>query len=213
MLSIPYEKHCSKCDLVKPLTEFYPRGQGTKYYSSYCKECMKLDSKNQVHVDPKVSSIPSENDVITELAKMGIPAFPGKAFNHHLADIVAWGCVLIETKSSAMHENGGFEFAFTHRQQKREIRGSLIVLVCRYNDHNTYHVFQANDPKFYRKNGTLKTTVSFKPKRSKSGPPSVFTEDIMAAHKDAWHMLEADKQRVIQELKQGRELIEVLKAA
>lgn len=211
-LTIPHEKYCRKCDTVKPLSEFYKRGT-TKYRCSYCIACMKIDSKNQRKVDPQESTIESEMMVIAELSKLGIPALPGKAFSHKLADVCAHGSVCIEVKSSTMHSNGGFEFGFSHRQQKEDIRGTLIILVCRYENRDTFHIFSAKDPKFYRADGTLKTTISFKPNRSTQGPRSVFTEAIMSAHKDAWHMVEAERQRVIQELRRGTELMEIFRAA
>lgn len=211
-LKIPQTKYCRKCDAVKPLSEFYRRGK-TKYRCSYCIECMKIDSKNQPKVDPQESTVESERAVIAELAKLGIPALPGKAYSHKLADVCALGCVCIEVKSSKQYEDGSFNFGFSYRQQKEEIRGTLIVLVCRYQDRKTFHVFSAKDPKFYRKDGTLKTAVTWKPNRSSQGKSPVFTDEIMAAHKDTWHMVEAERQRVSQELRHGQDLIEILKAA
>lgn len=211
-LTIPHEKYCSKCDTVKPLSAFYRRGT-TKYRSSYCKACMIIDSKNQPKVDKHESVVASEMAVIAELSKLGIPSLPGKAFSHKLADVCAHGCVCLEVKSSTLHPDGQFEFGFSHRQQKEDIRGTLIVLVCCYEDRNTYHIFSAKDPKFYRTDGTLKTSVTWTPNRGNTGRKPVFTDAIMAAHKDTWHMVEAERQRVIQELRHGKELIEVLKAA
>lgn len=212
MLSIPYEKHCSKCDLVKPLTEFYPRGKGSKHYCSYCKACMKLDSKKQRKGDRKISYNESEQAVISRLATLGIAALPGKALSHQWADIIIWGCVLAETKSSAFR-NGQFTFAFTHDQRRNGVRGSLIILVCRYEHRNTYHVFPASYPGFYGKDGRLKTMATWTPNRSNSGRPPIFTDEIMSSHQDAWHMIEAERQRISQQLRDGRELVDVMLAA
>lgn len=33
------EKFCKKCQLWKPLTEFWKRGSKSKYYAGYCKQC------------------------------------------------------------------------------------------------------------------------------------------------------------------------------
>jgi hypothetical protein len=211
-LNIPQTKYCRKCDTVKPLDAFYRRGK-TKYRCSYCINCMKIDSHNQRKVDKQESVVESEMAVIAELAKLGIPALHGKAFSHKLADVCAHGAVCIEVKSSKLHDDGTFEFGFSHRQQKEDIRGTLIILVCRYPDRYTYHVFSAKDPKFYRADGTLKTAASWTPNRGNAGRKPIFTDAIMKAHENAWHMIEAERQRVSQELRRGQDLMEILKAA
>lgn len=43
---VPNEKACTKCDVVKPLTEFY-RVKTTGYYNSECKECHKADCRER----------------------------------------------------------------------------------------------------------------------------------------------------------------------
>jgi hypothetical protein len=166
---------------------------------------MKARSKRQKPVDRKVSVVPSEGDVITQLLSNGIPALPGKALHQQWADVIAWGCVLIEVKSSALSDRQ-FSFGFSHDQRNGKLRGDLIVLVCRYDDKNTYHVFPSSHPMFYGKTGKLKTGVNWTPQRKPNGKPSVVTDDMMSAAENKWQMIEdyrlkiAARLMVVQEL-------------
>jgi hypothetical protein len=188
----------------QPIENFYPRGK-SGYLCSECKDCMKARSKRQKPVDRKVSVVPSEGDVITQLLSNGIPALPGKALHQQWADVIAWGCVLIEVKSSALSDRQ-FSFGFSHDQRNGKLRGDLIVLVCRYDDKNTYHVFPSSHPMFYGKTGKLKTGVNWTPQRKPNGKPSVVTDDMMSAAENKWQMIEdyrlkiAARLMVVQEL-------------
>lgn len=199
-------RKCSKCHELKALSEFYPR-PGGKYVTSECKECMKTRSKQAVKVDKKVALVPSEADVITELHKRGIPALPGKALHQQWADVIAYGCVLIEVKSSELNHRGSFHFAFTQSQRDGKLRGDLIALVCRYGDgENTFHVFSANETFFRDKNGKLKSMVSYTPERGRQGRPSVLTDDMMARAQDHWELVGLYLDKIQTRLKAGYEL-------
>lgn len=206
MIEYTNERECSKCHAVKLLSEFYPR-PGGKYVTSECKECMKARSRNQVAVDKKVALVPSEAGVIVELHKRGIPALPGKALHQQWADVIAFGCVLIEVKSSLLNHRGTFNFAFTASQRSGKLRGDLVVLVCKHDDgENTFHVFTANEPFLYGEDGKLKMAVSWTPARGRQGRPSVVTDGMMEAARNRWSLVDDYLARIQQRLMDGQQL-------
>lgn len=203
---------CTACHQPKELSEYYPR-PGGKYLCAECKDCMKARSKRQTKVDKKVSTIATENDVITELAKLGIPALPGKALSHQWADVVAFGCVLIEVKSATLHHFRSFDFGFTASQQAGKLRGDIIVLVCKYDTVNTFHVFPSSASFFRNEDGKLKTAVAWTPNRKFQGRPAVLTDDMMSAAKDNWDIVERYLTKVSAKLAAGHQLPIKLNAA
>lgn len=48
-------KRCSKCGEVKPVSEFYRRGDGgyRDHYRSKCKECFSVDGESERHVETR----------------------------------------------------------------------------------------------------------------------------------------------------------------
>lgn len=199
-------RKCTKCQVLKAASEFYPR-PGGKYLTSECKECMKVRSKLQGYIDRKVSTVPSETDVIAELHKQGIPALPGKALGQQWADVIAYGCVLIEVKSAQLHYRGNYQFGFTPSQRSGKLRGDLVVLVCKRDTGNTYHVFAANNPVFYGEDGRLKTAVSWKPNPKHRGRFAfALTDEIMAHAQDNWDVVEEYLTRICARLAMGSQL-------
>lgn len=198
-------KICIACKQPKDLSEYYPRGT-SGYLSSECKDCMKARSKRQVAVNKLIPIVSSEGDVIAQLIKRGIPALPGKALHQQKADVIAWGCVLIEVKSSN-YRYRQFCFSFTYDQRNKRLRGDIIVLVCHYEDKNTYHLFPATHPMFYNNKGKLKTAVSWTPQKRENGNgrPGI-TDEMMEAAEDRWQMVEDYRQRIIDKLVKFQEL-------
>lgn len=188
MFNYTNPKQCINCKEFKDLSEYYKRGD-SGYLCSECKTCMKARSKRSQKVDRKVSMVASESEVIEQLHLNGIPALPGKALHHQWADVIAWGCVLIEVKSSSLIDRSFF-FAFSYSQRNGKLRGDLVVLVCRYENKNTYHVFNATHPMFYDKDGKLKFGVSWTPDRHGNGRPAVVTDMMMAKAENRWQMIE-----------------------
>lgn len=204
-------RKCSTCKQIKSVTEFYTRGKHSPYYCAECKDCMKLRSRNQRRVDRKVSVVPSEGDVIHELLRQGIPALPGKALAQQWADVIAFGAVLIEVKSSKLHK-GQFNFAFTPHQQRGRIRGDLVVLVCRHETGNTFHVFPSSHPMF-RKEGKVRFMVTWTPNRKRSGRRSVLTDAMMAEAENNWQLVHDYLKRISDRLRFGEQLPILLNAA
>lgn len=184
-------KRCAACGEIKPHTEFYARAHNRSSPTSECKACMKLRNQNKTLVDPHSSSFSTEEQTLRELAKQGIPALPGKALGRYYCDILAWGCVPIEVKSSTSIK-GRYTFKFTALQVSGHLRGDVLVLVCVKPDSRSFHVFDARSPLFYQ-DGKLRKTLTFNvdPK----DPPNakvkrVLTVDIMEAARDNWGIVE-----------------------
>lgn len=180
---------CRVCKELKPHSEFYERGKDDPRRDfSICKHCKREQSKRQQVIDKKISTVPSENLVIARLSAEGIPVLPGKAFSHQRADIVAYGCILIEVKSSRLHD-GKFQFHFSNVQRKHGIRGEIVVLVCRHDNADTFHIFPANSPMFYNPNGRLKHGLTYTPNRSNAGRPVIVTDHMMKQAEDNWNLV------------------------
>lgn len=154
---------------------------------------------------PLVTTVPSEQAVIDVLTRHGIPAITGKALGIRWCDVVCFGCIGVEVKHAYLRGKM-FTFVFTPSQQKR-LKADFIVLVCDYETHQTYHVFDVKDEVFY-KNGKLKIGICYIPRqhRQKSRFP-ILTVDKMEASKDDWGKIEQLlKQRQIQLIETGKNL-------
>lgn len=203
MSSLPETKECSKCHVVKPRNEFYTRGKFSNYLSSDCKECAKLKSKNQTKRSRQVSGIASESDVIARFLENGMPALPGKALGHQWADVVVWGCILVEVKAAHLID-GAFTYTFSSAQRHERLRGEFIVLVSNYGDHSDYYIFPAKHPLFYNKNGKLKTGISWTPDRAPAGRKAPMTNEERESYHNAWHMIETRRIEIVQQLKEKK---------
>lgn len=180
-----------KCGLVKTLSEFYVHlGYKDGHYSK-CKECIKAEQRNRRAPKKQKPGHLSEGEVISLLKAMGVYAAPGKCSEFNYVDVVAWGCVRIEVKTSTRKTDGTYTFAFTPKQRKNGVRGDLIMLVCKDGDSTTHHLFPSNHSCFYM-NGRLKGGVMFDPvqTRRKSGHGARITAALMKQHQDAWGLIE-----------------------
>lgn len=166
-------KVCRRCKMVKPITEFYVRSGITTpehegHYNSECKDCVKDRSRTVGSIHPTVPRQLSEQLGLAELLRQGISSLPGKAvFGSHV-DIVCWGCVLVEIKYSRLESHAGqysFRFSSTPRQVQRGFLAHVVMLICDYDSHQTYHLFKSNYEAFYI-NGHLKTSFFFTPGQS-----------------------------------------------
>jgi|GEM_PF-6933178 len=189
---------------MKRPDEFYTRSGMPHLRQSYCIECFKKRSAEQNLVPRHISTVESERKLIEHLATFGIPALPGKALAHAYADVVAWGCVLLEVKAAQLV--GRFHFGFTPVQQILGLRGHLLVLVCDYGDKETFHCFDAKDARFYHPSGMLKTGTTYTPNRKNAGKTAVFTPDGMQESEDKWELIEDQRQRVRLSLLRGESL-------
>lgn len=194
-------KTCKKCKQVKPVEEFYFLTGARDSLFSECKDCCKKKTRGQKAFDRLVPSNETEGAVIQQLARNGIPALPGKSLAHRHTDVVAWGCVMIEVKSSNPLQRKGrptYSFGFSPKQRVAGVRGDLIVLVCISESERTYHILPADHAAFFR-NGSLKKAVSYCPGATfhyHDPRNPALTLENMNYYKDAWHLVEAKRLEV-----------------
>lgn len=205
------EKQCRRCGETKAWSEFYIRSgyEGVKpgHYNSECKACMKVRGNNPNRLPPTVPRSPTEIIAINYLTKHGIHCLPGKAVKASDVDVVAWGCVWMEVKYSAMRERGEFMFHVTPPQQRRGFLAHIVLLICDYGDRQTFHFLPADTPAFYHK-GKLKGGISYLPGRktiSGKGPvpggmKATLTDDIMTESQDRFDMIETTRLEIAAKL-------------
>lgn len=183
---------CQKCGQSTTLDDYYKNAHG-KPTSKICKTCTKEHQRNQKRFQYDIPFHQTELGIINILKGKGIPCVPGKMVRHSLVDVIAWGCVLIECKSSSWDGGRGFLFGFTPRQNVNGVRAHLTVLRCDYGDGNeSYHVFPSNHAVFHKEDGTRKHGVHYQPYAAhrKTKPYEILTEELMNEHRDRWDMIE-----------------------
>ena len=136
------------------------------HWTSECKECMRKRYRDTSKRDYKQPKNEWEEYVINALHNEGIPALPGKAIrtSKTWSDIVAFGCVEIEVKSSSLTQKNkwspSYKFTFTPSQIKRGLVADCVILIC--SDVGSIHLFTADNPVFYI-DGKLKGTITYTP--------------------------------------------------
>lgn len=202
---------CLNCGKNTTLDDYYKHADGKPSYK-VCKECVKsqrvTDRANGQKFSFGVPAHATEQAVIDMLKREGIPAAPGKMMRHSLVDVIAWGCVLIECKSSVMDGGRGFLFGFSPRQRLDGVRAHLTILRCDYGDNDvTYHLFRSDDPVFYKQDGKRKRGVHYQPyaKHRKDKGYAVLTKEIMDAHENQWGMVEQCRCELSQSIASGEQ--------
>lgn len=202
---------CRKCGQPKPITEYYKHLGQKDGLEVRCKECVRAYSRQyrQTHGQPlrgsRESGRATEQNVIDKLNGLGIFATSGKTSPFPWADVVAWGCVRIEVKTSVFQ--GRYNFGFTPTQIRRGVEADLILLVCVLPESNetTYHLFPSDFEVFYHNNrrgyasGRLKAGVHYVPDhliKFRHHHTNALTTAIMDKHQNAWELIE-QKRRVI----------------
>jgi hypothetical protein len=152
-------KECRKCHEVKPLTEFYVSSTLKDQLSNKCKLCSIAYGKSR-----NGNKSPREQEVrfVEYLTKKGIYATLGRnAGDHKWADVVAWGCIRIELKTSfAQFHTERHTFHF-NKNQRNNMTSHLIVLETRYRGKSRYHFFDSDHPIFFAESGNRKATVVY----------------------------------------------------
>lgn len=178
-----------------PLSEFYPMRGRVDGVHTYCKACCRAASRARVQTQDPGNE--GEALVIEALSQVGIFALPGKFSPWTHGDITAWGCVRIEVKSATLHHRtqGKPSFLFNNSNRAGELSASdLVVLVCHWPDGDTFHVFPADHPAFYRPSGEEKTGFAYRPgselKRSRAKDGVPLTDALMVEHENRWDLVE-----------------------
>jgi len=214
---------CGRCKAELPFDAFYVRKPNNRddnrptlpgHLVSECKSCMRkrADRKRQNPTPPLGPRRHSEEVVIQELARQGIPAMAGKVFRTEFphVDIVAWGCVMIEAKYAKLidYRGGGlFKFNATPTQKWEGFRAEIIILLCEWQPKEySYHVFPVAHPVFY-KDGHVKTGFTFTPgalEAKKHGNNRVvMIQPIMDEYEDRWDLIEGERLRISAEVREG----------
>lgn len=158
-------KLCAKCKQVQPFDNFYKRSgvdnpSISGHYASECKACMKTRAKTQKRYDAHTPRWDTEQTAINYLQSNGVPALPGKALRVADVDVVAWGHIHVEVKHANIEDGNTFTFVTTPRQQKRGLLAHVVLLICNYGSHTTYHLFRADHPVFFI-HGRVKTGLNY----------------------------------------------------
>ncbi len=188
---------CSKCGEEKPEIDFYKRSKGMARFT-FCVECFKTAQRKNKIIAREIPGQSAEHTVIEYLKSIGIYAAPGKCSEWRWVDVIAWGCVRIEVKSSTLYSDNTYVFSFTPNQQQRGIQSDLVVLVPIGEQETTFHIFKSDDLIFYKKDGTRRKSVEYQifPKFYRKGYGTLTTERMSDA-KDDWGLIEDIRQRMI----------------
>lgn len=200
----PDSVYCDKCKQWKPRSAFYTRSGAPHLLLTPCKACRIQMSGEQEQLPRTVAGNSAETLVIERMAQFGIPALPGKAFSVHWTDVIAWGSIPVEVKSSSWYEDiNGFKFSFSPKQHQERVLGDAIVLVCQYPDHNTFHVLPADHKCFYNEHGNHKQGLFFVRgvnEAIKHHNRNILTQDIMDEYEDDWERIEIRRQQLSSEM-------------
>lgn len=147
--------------------------------------------------------------VVEELKKNGIYATPGAVTEYQWVDCVAWGCVVVECRTSNWRfRRKGFGWRVNPTRHNRGIQGDVVVLVCNWpRAKRTFHVFGVECPVFYH-NGKLKQGIKWTP-RSRGSTYGIahdiasLTDELMDEAQDAWWIIEEKRKLISEKLTAG----------
>lgn len=177
-----------------PLSEFYHRNRLGELQNS-CKECAKVYRRTRTNRDKAIVETwrPAEQEVINHLRSIGIYATSGVASQWNWVDVVAWGCVRIEVKTSNI-QDGRFQFNLCPKIRANWHKNDLLLFVCRWESAITYHLFPVDFDLFYRDDGSIKDHLTYIPNPKFRHNKPVLTPEIMSAYQDNWGLIE-DRRR------------------
>jgi len=192
-------KTCKTCGKDKPPTAFYKNGSMADGHLNVCKECHKERMRQYMHFDALDVGREIYEVILAHLARIGIPAQSGKQIKPGDCPIVAYGCVRVAVLTSRLIDG---HYRWGLRSIDRASKADVVVLVCDGPD-QTFHVFDTNSKVLIRNTGKRKVSLSFTPGVN---PPQFapstergqrLTDDVMEAHKDAWHLLARAQLRTV----------------
>jgi len=197
-------KVCARCKILLPLSEYYFRN-GKPH--SYCKECIAKTASEHRPLAQQIPKDVSEIAAIDYLKSHGIPSLPGKALNFSWVDVITFGCIRIEVKSSKLFTDkkyNHFKWTVSSTQIERGILADLIMLMCRYDDKTTFHLFRPDCEAFYD-NGKRKTGFSYRigatiPMRHHKGRP-IMTAAMMDEAKDRTLLIYEELDKYVKHIK------------
>ncbi len=186
-------KYCTTCKKTKSIEEFYKSRGAADGRQNRCKTCYRVIARCNKAKPKHEASHQSEQYVIDVLKSQGIYCAAGKSSEYKYCDLIAWGCVRIEVKT-ANQKDGAFMFTSTPRQQEHGFVADLVILVCKWEDETTLHIFPSNHPVFYR-SGRIKSGFYYDPYiyKRKSGHGGRLTNALMKQHQNRWDLIECKR--------------------
>jgi hypothetical protein len=183
-------KFCIRCEINKPIAEFYRKHTTRDGLSPYCRVCQlaALEKSKQASRERKERSNirPYEQLAIDKLNNEGVHATSG-AYHKGMAwvDIVVFGCIKIETRA-CIPANGAYKWHIgaSHSRQIRLHNNHFLLLVA-LEDQPRFFVFSPIHPVFYSR-GKLKTGIVYNPDVNQRKVRNSLTSEMMQYHEDKW---------------------------
>lgn len=192
-------KVCRDCKEKKPLTDFYRQDNTSDGHTPRCKTCHNQEMTKYAKKDARTKAGHwAEELVVDRLTSMGVFAVPGKRTTMKWVDVVAWGCVTIEVKSSKI---GSFGYRFDMSSQFRRNKISDIVVFVP-EDTKTCHLFLGTDPVLYRPDGSIKKNVIHNI-RGVNHIDNPLTHEMLQMALNNWRLIEDRRQAISEELING----------
>lgn len=205
------KKLCTKCKIEKGIDEFYKHSSAADGHMNICVECYKQQQKDRrkrpdYHKKSKrEAQTETEGQVISRFFREGIFATPGKSSQWHWIDIVAWGCVKIEVKSSVFTPSAGYQFMFTPKQIKQNFQSDIVCLLCIKDGETSYHLFPSDHQVFFKPSGERKRGIGYNPGYGSTKHYKRFglslSDGLMEFHRDNWALIETVRNRIQMEIK------------
>lgn len=188
----PFEKTCSHCHQVKPITQFYAHPSAFDGHQPYCASCsVEFNQTRRMEigvVDRSVARHKGEVLLIEYLRNHNIYAAPGKCSEWKWVDVIAWGCVRIEVKYSRNLQQR-FSFTFSNKQRKNGLQVDVLALICDDGSAASYHFFSAKDPEL----SGIKTSLAFTRGASVNRRPGILNADNMNRAMDRIDLIETTR--------------------
>lgn len=133
--------------------------------------------------------------VVERLRSEGIYAMPGVLTEYRYVDVVAFGCVAIEVRTSnGLKARPGYHWRVEPTRHSRGIQGDVVILVTNTEGERRYYVFPVDHPVFMI-DGRLKAGMKWTPGGGAGGfgvAHDVYSlsDDLMHRHENAWHYIQ-----------------------
>ncbi len=202
-------KLCKKCGEIKSLDEFYNHPVAKDGKEGTCKACKNKYTNSRRHLYKNAKSKrgeESEQITMELLNSLGIPTVPAAASPYPWTDLVSWGCVRIEVKSSFLattkQGNQMYSWGITPKQRAEGFRADIVILITKDTLWGFY-VFPVDFSAFYDSPGKLRSRIRWQPYRRQIKRPSLVTlsHSIMNKHQNRWGLIEQKRIEIAQELK------------
>lgn len=138
----------------------------------------------------------SERDACAILRRHMIYAVPGRWSEWKYTDVVAFGCVTIETKISTLKSHAGndtFHWRIASKNHDSGMRGQIMMLMCDYGNKVDVALFPADHEVFYTHEGELKKGMSWRPNAKTTWHTNRYgvgmTDEIWQKHRGNWKLV------------------------